>query len=52
MLMTNDEVVDAIANIDQVEEKYRERYEDFHERFCSWDDGRASEKVVEAVFEE
>ncbi|WP_031548119.1 bifunctional glycosyltransferase/CDP-glycerol:glycerophosphate glycerophosphotransferase [Salinicoccus luteus] len=52
LLMTNDAVIDAIENIDQIEEKYRERYEEFYARFCSWDDGRASEKVVEAVFKE
>ncbi|WP_342388834.1 CDP-glycerol:glycerophosphate glycerophosphotransferase [Salinicoccus bachuensis] len=52
LLMTNDEVVNAIENINQIEKKYKERYEAFHERFCSWDDGRASEKVVDAVFRE
>lgn len=51
LLMTNDDVVDAIENIDDVNEKYKDRYEEFHHRFCSWDDGRSSEKVVDAVFE-
>ncbi|WP_017547500.1 bifunctional glycosyltransferase/CDP-glycerol:glycerophosphate glycerophosphotransferase [Salinicoccus carnicancri] len=51
LLMNNDDVMDAIENIDEVSEKYKERYEKFHERFCSWDDGRSSEKVVDAVFE-
>lgn len=52
LLMTNDAVVDAIENISGIEEEYKERYDAFYDRFCSWDDGRASEKVVEAVFEE
>ncbi len=52
LLMNNDEVIDAIENIDAVSEKYSERYDEFYDRFCSWDDGRSSEKVVEAVFEE
>ncbi|CAM2941908.1 bifunctional glycosyltransferase/CDP-glycerol:glycerophosphate glycerophosphotransferase [Salinicoccus roseus] len=52
LLMTNDAVVDAIENIGEIEEEYQERYDAFYDRFCSWDDGRASEKVVEAVFEE
>lgn len=51
LLMNNDQVLDAIEHIDEVSEKYKERYEKFHERFCSWDDGRSSEKVVDAVFE-
>ena len=51
LLMDNDEVMDAIQNIDAVNEKYEDRYNEFYERFCSWDDGRASEKVVDAMFE-
>ena len=50
LLMTNDQVADAIENIDKVSEKYEERYQEFYDRFCSWDDGRASEKVVNEVF--
>ncbi|KIH69756.1 bifunctional glycosyltransferase/CDP-glycerol:glycerophosphate glycerophosphotransferase [Salinicoccus roseus] len=52
LLMTNGAVVDAIENIGEIEEEYQERYDAFYDRFCSWDDGRASEKVVDAVFEE
>ena len=51
LLMDNDEVMNAIENIDEVSEKYKNRYNEFYERFCSWDDGRSSEKVVDAVFE-
>lgn len=51
LLMTNDDIIDAIENIDEVNEKYKDRYEEFHDKFCSWDDGKSSEKVVDAVFE-
>ncbi|HJA91155.1 MAG TPA: CDP-glycerol glycerophosphotransferase family protein, partial [Candidatus Jeotgalibaca merdavium] len=51
LLMNNDDIMNAIENIDEVTEKYKERYNEFYERFCSWDDGRSSEKVVDAVFE-
>lgn len=51
LLMNNDDVIDAIENIDSVSKKYSDRYNAFYERFCSWDDGRSSEKVVDAVFE-
>lgn len=30
-------------------EQYAERYKAFREKFCSWDDGHASEKVVELI---
>ena len=52
MLLTNDEVVDAIRNIDKIEEQYRERYEEFYDRFCCIDDGHATERVVNKIFGE
>lgn len=50
LLLTNDEVVDAIKNIDEITEKYKDRYEEFYNRFCSVDDGHAAQRVVETVF--
>lgn len=51
LLYSTEEVVDAIQNIESVNEKYRETYEQFYERFCSVDDGNASKRTVERVFE-
>lgn len=50
LLLTNDEVVDAIKNIDKIQETYKERYEEFYNRFCCVDDGHAAQRVVEKVF--
>lgn len=50
LLMTNDEVVDAIKNIDEIKEKYKDKYEEFYNRFCCVDDGHAAQRVVEKVF--
>src|SRR5699024_2577482 len=33
LLMDNDEVMNAIENIDEVSEKYKNRYNEFYERF-------------------
>ena len=52
ILRTNDAVVDALHHMDAIEETYKERYEEFYERFCSVDDGHASERVIEKVFGE
>ena len=52
MLLTNDDVVDAIKNIDKIEEQYKDRYEEFYNRFCCVDDGHASERVVKKIFGE
>ena len=52
ILRTNDAVVEALHNMDAITETYRERYEEFYERFCSVDDGHACERVIEKVFGE
>lgn len=52
LLYTSDEVIDAIENIDKINEKYKQRYEEFYERFCSVDDGHASERICKKVFGE
>ena len=51
LLLTNDDVVDAIKNIDKINEQYKDRYKEFYDRFCCIDDGNAAKRVVEAVFE-
>ncbi len=50
LLYTNDDVVDAIKNIDKIQEQYKERYKEFYDRFCCIDDGNAAKRVVEEVF--
>ncbi len=50
LLYTNEEVITAIKNIDQLEQQYLEKYNKFYDKYCSWEDGHASQKVVQAVF--
>lgn len=50
LLRTNDEVIDAIRNIDEVMEKYREKEQAFYRRFCCRDDGNASKRIYDKVF--
>jgi len=50
LVYSTKEVVDQIKNINQMNEKYADRYEKFYEKFCSIDDGQASKRAVEAVF--
>lgn len=50
MLFTTEEVVDAIRKLPELEDKYKEKYDVFYEKYCGWEDGNASKKVVEAVF--
>lgn len=50
LVFTSEEVVEAIKGIDSITETYKDRYEEFYYRFCGWEDGQASKKVVESVF--
>lgn len=50
ILKTNDEVLEAIKNIDSVNKDYGTKYEKFYNRFCSIDDGNAAKRVCEKVF--
>lgn len=50
LLFTTDEVIDAIMNIDEINTKYAEKYSEFYEKFCGWEDGHASENCVKEVF--
>ena len=50
LLLTNDEVVEAIKNIEEIKENYKDKYEEFYNRFCCVDDGNAAKRVVEKVF--
>ncbi|NLL00726.1 MAG: bifunctional glycosyltransferase family 2 protein/CDP-glycerol:glycerophosphate glycerophosphotransferase [Clostridiales bacterium] len=50
LVFTSEEVIEAIKEIDVIQEKYKDRYEEFYNRFCGWEDGQASKKVVESVF--
>lgn len=50
LLYTTEEVIDAIKNIEKVSCEFNQRYEQFYQRFCEWEDGHAAEKVVKSVF--
>lgn len=52
LLMTSDELINAIKNIDELNENYKEKYKEFYNRFCSWENGKAAENVVKTVFGE
>ena len=51
LVFTTDEVIDTIKHMDEITEKYAERYVTFYDKFCGWEDGHSSQRVVETVFE-
>ncbi len=50
LLFTTAEVIGAIQNIEQVQKQYAERYAEFYQRFCAWEDGKASQKIIDYIF--
>lgn len=49
-VFTEDQVIEAIRNIDEIKVEYSDKYDKFYDRFCSVDDGNASKRIVEKVF--
>ncbi|MBQ2961920.1 bifunctional glycosyltransferase family 2 protein/CDP-glycerol:glycerophosphate glycerophosphotransferase [Methanobrevibacter sp.] len=50
LLKTNDEVIEAINNIESIEREYEEKYDEFYNRFCHMDDGKASERIYNRIW--
>ena len=50
LLFTSEEVIDAIKNIEEVKEEYKDKYDIFYDRFCSIEDGHATERICDAVW--
>ncbi|MCR5797460.1 MAG: CDP-glycerol:glycerophosphate glycerophosphotransferase [Eubacterium sp.] len=51
IVLTTEKVIESIRNIDEVKEKYSAKYEEFSKKYCAWEDGTASKRIVEAVFD-
>ncbi|MEE0939180.1 CDP-glycerol glycerophosphotransferase family protein [Methanobrevibacter sp.] len=51
-LFTNDELIEAIKNIETVSEEYHDKYEEFYNKFCSLGHGTASDDVINTIFSE
>lgn len=50
IVATTDELADHLADLDAVSVSYRARYDEFVRTFCPYDDGNATQRVIEAVF--
>lgn len=50
VLLTGDEVFDALADLPGVEDDHRDAYDSFRREFCSLEDGRASARFVDHYF--
>ena len=50
LLYTTEEIITAINHIDKLEQEYQDKYIKFYDKYCAWEDGHASRKVAEEVF--
>ena len=50
LLVTTEEVGDALEDLDAISERYTAAYDSFLERYSSLDDGAAAERVIDAFF--
>jgi CDP-glycerol glycerophosphotransferase len=52
VLKSPDEVIEHLETLPGVEAEWQARYDQFHARFCNMEDGRAAQRLVQAVFTE
>lgn len=50
LLATSAEVVEALADLDGVSDRYRAKYEAFAAKFCPLDDGKAGARACDRIF--
>lgn len=50
IVKTESELFNAIENIEEMIRLYKEKYNSFYQKFCSWEDGHASERVINEIF--
>lgn len=50
LLFTTEEVIASILDINSVQDEYCEKYDEFYERFCGFEDGNASKRIVDKIW--
>ncbi len=47
-----EEIIDAVENIEQVKHNYHDKYQAFLDKYCYLEDGQASKRIVDQIFED
>lgn len=50
LVFDDDQLFEAIDNIEDVKVLFKDKLDSFYESFCSWEDGQATKRVVNEVF--
>lgn len=51
MLRDTEAIIKSLENIDELTVQYKEKYDDFFKKYCELEDGFATERVVDTIFE-
>lgn len=49
-LRTTEEVIHAILHVEEMQHRYKKRYDNFYDKYCGLEDGKASERIVDKFF--
>ena len=50
LLKTNEDLIQSIEKINQVQETYKDKYDAFYNRFCTFETGTAAKSIVQRFF--
>ncbi|WP_373191264.1 CDP-glycerol glycerophosphotransferase family protein, partial [Mycobacterium marinum] len=50
LLKTNEQLIEAIKNIDKVKKDYKWKYDQFYKQYCTFETGNAAKTIVEKFF--
>lgn len=50
-LFTTADIIDSVKNIENIKTQYKDKYEQFRKKYCALEDGKATERVVNLIFE-
>jgi CDP-glycerol glycerophosphotransferase len=50
-LYNTEDIIKSIENIDSIKKRYQEKYTAFQQKYCSLEDGRASKRIVDQLFD-
>lgn len=52
LVKTTDALIEQIKQLEHMQRTYREKYDQFYEKYCDLEDGNASARVVESILKE
>ncbi|RTX69717.1 CDP-glycerol--glycerophosphate glycerophosphotransferase [Staphylococcus hyicus] len=50
LIKTDDKLIECILNIDEITKTYKDKYEKFYNRFCTFETGTSAQQIVQRFF--